>query len=103
MFSAPQVREPASSKSYKGTPVVRAYRESQNDGFERGTIRRVEPKEHVFCEGDPKTHVFRIEEGVIALSKLLSDGRRQVIDFAYPGDYIAVSYTHLTLPTNREV
>jgi CRP/FNR family transcriptional regulator len=90
MFSAPQVREPASSKSYKGAPVVPAYRESQNDGFERGTIRRVEPKEHVFCEGDPKTHVFRIEEGVIALSKLLSDGRRQVIDFAYPGDYIGL-------------
>jgi CRP/FNR family transcriptional regulator len=87
MFSAPQVREPASSKSYKSMP---AYRESQNDGFERGTIRRVEPKEHVFCEGDPRTHVFRIEEGVIALSKLLSDGRRQVIDFAYPGDYIGL-------------
>ena len=90
MFSAPQVREPASSKSYKSTPTVPAYRESQNDGFERGTIRRVEPKEHVFCEGDPRTHVFRIEEGVIALSKLLSDGRRQVIDFAYPGDYIGL-------------
>jgi CRP/FNR family transcriptional regulator, anaerobic regulatory protein len=90
MFSAPQVREPASSKSYKGTSVVPAYRESQNDGFERGTIRRVEAKEHVFCEGDPRTHVFRIEEGVIALSKLLSDGRRQVIDFAYPGDYIGL-------------
>lgn len=60
------------------------------DRFERGTIRRIETKEHVFCEGDPRTHVFRIEEGVIALSKLLGDGRRQIIEFAYPGDYIGL-------------
>ncbi|MBS0253549.1 MAG: helix-turn-helix domain-containing protein [Proteobacteria bacterium] len=60
------------------------------DRFERGTIRRIEAKEHVFCDGDPRTHVFRIEEGVIALSKLLGDGRRQIIEFAYPGDYIGL-------------
>jgi CRP/FNR family transcriptional regulator len=60
------------------------------DRFERGTIRRIEAKEHVFCEGDPRTHVFRIEEGVIALSKLLGDGRRQIIEFGYPGDYIGL-------------
>ena len=71
-------------------PVAAMFCEPQHDGFERGTIRRVEAKEHVFREGDPRTHVFRIEEGVIALSKLLSDGRRQIIDFAYPGDYIGL-------------
>ena len=60
------------------------------DRFERGTIRRIEAKEHVFCDGDPRTHVFRIEEGVIALSTLLGDGRRQIIEFAYPGDYICL-------------
>ncbi len=38
----------------------------------------------------PEPHVFRIEEGVIALSKLLGDGRRQIIEFAYPGDYIGL-------------
>ena len=65
-------------------------RPRQNKGFERGSLRRVEAKEHVFCEGDPRTHVFRVEDGVIALSKLLSDGRRQIIDFAYPGDYIGL-------------
>ena len=64
--------------------------DSSGDRFERGTIRRIESKEHVFCDGDPRTHVFRIEEGVIALSKLLGDGRRQIIEFAYPGDYIGL-------------
>jgi CRP/FNR family transcriptional regulator len=59
-------------------------------GLERGSIRRVKAKEQIFCDGDPRTHVFRVEQGVITLSKLLSDGRRQIIDFAYPGDYIGL-------------
>ena len=54
------------------------------------SLRRLESKEHVFCEGDPRIHVFRIEEGVVAVYKTLPDGRRQVIDFAYPGDLIGL-------------
>lgn len=52
--------------------------------------RKLEAKEHVFCEGDPRTHVYRIEDGVIAIYKTLFDGRRRIIDFAYPGDYIGL-------------
>src|SRR5262249_9701470 len=51
---------------------------------------RLAAKEHVFCEGDRRTHVFRVEEGVIAVYKTLPDGRRQIIDFAYPGDLIGL-------------
>ncbi len=54
------------------------------------TIRRLQAKEHVFCEGDDREHVFRVEEGVIAVYKTLPDGRRQIIDFAYPGDLIGL-------------
>lgn len=60
------------------------------DGFENATFRKVRAKEYIFCEGDPRTHVFHVEQGVIALSKVLGDGRRQIIDFAYPGDYIGL-------------
>lgn len=55
-----------------------------------GSVRRLESKEHVFCEGDPRRHVFRIEEGVVAIYKTLNDGRRQIVDFAYPGDLIGL-------------
>jgi CRP/FNR family transcriptional regulator, anaerobic regulatory protein len=72
------------------SPAPAASAEAAGDRFERGTIRRVEAKEHVFCDGDTRSHVYRIEEGVIALSKLLGDGRRQIIEFAYPGDYIGL-------------
>jgi len=61
-----------------------------DDRLAQGTVRRLEAKEHVFCEGDPRIHVFRIEDGVVAVYKTLVDGRRQIIDFAYPGDIIGL-------------
>jgi len=90
MLGASQVMESNSFGGRISTPVAVASAAASADRFERGTIRRIEAKEHVFCDGDPRTHVFRIEEGVIALSKLLGDGRRQIIEFAYPGDYIGL-------------
>jgi CRP-like cAMP-binding protein len=56
----------------------------------QGLLRRVETKELLFAEGDAATHVYRIETGAIALNKVLADGRRQVIGFAYPGDLIGL-------------
>lgn len=61
-----------------------------DDRLAQGTLRRIETKEHVYCEGDPRTHVFQVEQGVIAVYKTLVDGRRQIIDFAYPGDLIGL-------------
>jgi CRP/FNR family transcriptional regulator len=54
------------------------------------SLRRVEAKEFVFAEGDPTTHLFRVETGAIALYKVLADGRRQIVGFAYPGDLIGL-------------
>jgi CRP/FNR family transcriptional regulator, anaerobic regulatory protein len=90
MFGASQVVETSSYRGQGNSQAISGSRETSGDRFERGTIRRIEAKEHVFCDGDPRTHVFRIEEGVIALSKLLGDGRRQIIEFAYPGDFIGL-------------
>jgi CRP-like cAMP-binding protein len=63
-------------------------------GFERylaqGTLRRFETKEFVFAEGDPMSHLFRVETGMVAMYKMLPDGRRQVVGFAYPGDLIGL-------------
>jgi CRP/FNR family transcriptional regulator, anaerobic regulatory protein len=90
MLGASQAIEPKVYGVGHNTAPAALTSEPSPDRFERGTIRRIEAKEHVFCDGDPRTHVFRIEEGVIALSKLLGDGRRQIIEFAYPGDYIGL-------------
>ena len=63
---------------------------SLEERLAHATVRKIESKEHVFCEGDPRLHVFRVEEGVIAIYKTLCDGRRRIIDFAYPGDLLGL-------------
>ena len=63
-------------------------------GFEQSlaqaSLQRVEAKEFLFAEGDPISHLYRVETGAIALYKVLADGRRQVMGFAYPGDLIGL-------------
>jgi CRP/FNR family transcriptional regulator len=59
-----------------------------DEQFLRAPVRRVDAKEHVFAEGDTRTHLFRVESGAICLYKVMPDGRRQVLGFAYPGDLI---------------
>ncbi|WP_072375696.1 helix-turn-helix domain-containing protein [Hyphomicrobium sp. NDB2Meth4] len=63
---------------------------SLDERMAHAVVRRLVAKEHVFCEGDDRQHVFRVEDGVIAVYKTLPDGRRQIIDFAYPGDLIGL-------------
>ena len=55
-----------------------------------GIVRRLEAKEHLFTEGDPKTHLYKVASGVVCLYKVLFDGRRQVVDFAYEDDVIGL-------------
>lgn len=44
--------------------------------------------EYLYFEGDEVSHLFIIETGVVRLTRVLEDGRRQVIAFGYPGDII---------------
>ena len=49
------------------------------------------PKSVLFAEGDTADHVYSVTSGCIRLSKDLSDGRRQVVGFALPGDFLNLS------------
>jgi CRP-like cAMP-binding protein len=60
------------------------------ESLAQAPLRRVEAKEFLFTEGDASTHLYRIETGALALHKILHDGRRQVVGFAYPGDLIGL-------------
>jgi CRP/FNR family transcriptional regulator len=40
----------------------------------------------VFREGDVAEHLYSVSAGTMKLYKLLSDGRRQIIGFLFPGD-----------------
>jgi CRP-like cAMP-binding protein len=62
-------------------------------GAMHAQTRIVERKHHLFCEGDDATHIFQVEAGHVCIYQLLADGRRQVIDFAFPGDFIGLGAT----------
>jgi CRP/FNR family transcriptional regulator, anaerobic regulatory protein len=55
-----------------------------------GYARTLNTREHLFCEGDDVSHVYKVEVGNVCVYRMLPDGRRQVIDFAYPGDIIGL-------------
>lgn len=59
-------------------------------GLAQAALRRFEAKELLFAEGDAVSHIYRIETGAVALYKVLGDGRRQVLGFAYAGDLIGL-------------
>ncbi len=51
----------------------------------------IEPNTAVFREGDPAVNLYTITAGAVKLYKLLSDGRRQIVAFLFPGDFFGLS------------
>ncbi|MEX3007226.1 helix-turn-helix domain-containing protein [Hoeflea sp. TYP-13] len=46
----------------------------------------------LFFEGDEAEFVYEMVEGVVRTSKILFDGRRQILSFGYPGDVVGLSH-----------
>jgi CRP/FNR family transcriptional regulator len=68
----------------------RSLRGTLDDCLGETAPRCVEAKEFVFMEGDPTTNVYWIESGAVSLFKMLPDGRRQILGFAYAGDFVGL-------------
>ncbi len=79
-----------SDRALSPRPAVPSNASAFEQSLAQASLRRVEAKELLFAEGDEITHVYRIETGAIALFRILADGRRQVMGFAYPGDLIGL-------------
>jgi len=54
------------------------------------TVRRA-AGETILLEGYTATHVYNLVSGVLRLSKLLADGRRQIAGFLFPGDFLGIT------------
>ena len=52
---------------------------SQDAATGADIYRRLAAGEMLFREGDPRTHVYRIEQGSICLFKVRSDGSHDVL------------------------
>lgn len=84
--------------SWDPTSIGTMRSETLADRLGSGTPRTFDAREHVFCEGDLASHVYKVESGHVCIYRIVPDGRRQVIDFAYPGDIIGLGAlgTHAT-------
>ena len=51
-----------------------------------GTVSRFERNQTIFNEGDDARYSYKLVEGGVRLCKLMPDGRRQIAEFALPGD-----------------
>lgn len=75
-------------------PTLAYVRPPQADGIERleqlGRTQRVHAGAIIFHEGDEIVDCFRVAGGAVRLSKMTVDGRRQVLDFRVPGEFLGV-------------
>jgi CRP/FNR family transcriptional regulator len=55
------------------------------------TQNRIAPHQMIFNEDDPAAHLFNVIEGSVKIYKLLSDGRRQITGFLFPGDFLGIA------------
>ncbi len=46
----------------------------------------------IFWESDPAGQIFDIVEGVLRVYRVLADGRRAIVGFIFPGDFLGVSF-----------
>lgn len=51
-------------------------------------VRSLGEGRSLYFEGDSVSRIYRVKSGVLRLSRLLEDGRRQVISFAFAGDVV---------------
>ena len=49
------------------------------------------PRDPVFTQEDIAGSCYNLLKGVVRLYKLLPDGRRQIVGFALPGDFLGIS------------
>ncbi|MDT9600874.1 Crp/Fnr family transcriptional regulator [Sphingosinicella rhizophila] len=57
----------------------------------QGSTGRLKPGEPLFHEGDAADLVYNLTAGTLKLYKLLPDGRRQIIGFLLPGDFLGTA------------
>ncbi|MGJ8587492.1 MAG: helix-turn-helix domain-containing protein [Yoonia sp.] len=48
----------------------------------------IKPGKHLFLEDDPADLIYEVASGILRLTRIMEDGRRQVIAFGYPGDTV---------------
>lgn len=79
----------------RGRTALRPAASALDDCFAQAQVRHLKAKEPLFAEGDTKSNVYRVESGAVLIYKILNDGFRQIVSFAFPGDYVGLEMSPL--------
>lgn len=90
------VPDRTSSATHSPTPSLQGL-------FSRQPVEKFAAGAAVFWEGDAASHVFEVVSGVLRVFKIMSDGRRVITGFIYPGDLLGVSLKNHYLYTAEAV
>lgn len=69
------------------------------DGLGLSALEKLGPETHfaskeaLFSEDEKARHVFNLTQGVARLYRLLPDGRRQIVGFGLPGDFLGATFS----------
>ncbi len=63
------------------------------DVFDQAPQRELAPGDVLIHEGEPAEEVFNIVSGVLMVSRLGRDGRRQVLSFLFPDNFVGLTAT----------
>jgi CRP/FNR family nitrogen fixation transcriptional regulator len=55
-----------------------------------GACPRFARDEEIFAEGDSADYIFQVISGAVRTSRMLRDGRRQIDEFHFAGDYFGL-------------
>ncbi|UHD45659.1 Crp/Fnr family transcriptional regulator [Aureimonas altamirensis] len=67
------------------------------------TVRKLTPDEILIHEGDPARRVYTVTRGMMRMSTILADGRRQITGFLMPGDFLGLADEETTSATVEAV
>ena len=102
----------AQAVAVRGNKIIYVGNDSDVMKFKNDQTRLVNLEKRMLMPGFQDSHVHPIEAGMAYLGCSLHDGKSvddykkivsRCVDSSKEASFIAVSYTHLTLPTNREV
>jgi CRP/FNR family transcriptional regulator, anaerobic regulatory protein len=69
------------------------------DFHDASESRALTSGEVLFQAGDTRTHLYRVERGALCHYARWNDGRREIIEFAFPGDIIGLGHLEAHIST----
>jgi CRP-like cAMP-binding protein len=99
MSFAAQPAQHSNTERYRVVPIAHVARSNQpvhspaiqDDPLSAlqaiGTVAHFARNATIFSDGDDASYSYRIVSGTVRLCKLMPDGRRQIAEFAAPGDF----------------